>query len=76
MDINMQEWATQIINDKQRKNLPVLFFPCLKNINISVIDSVQDGEKMAEAMAEVIKEYPETIAAITGMDLTIDSEAF
>lgn len=76
MKLNMKNWADEIITAKDRRNLPVLFFPCLKNIDMGVIESVQDGEKMAEAMAEVIREYPDTIAAITGMDLTVDSEAF
>lgn len=76
MYINMNEWANEIIKSKERKNLPVLFFPCLKNIDVGVIEAVQDSSKMSEAMIEVIKEYPETIAAITGMDLTVDSEAF
>lgn len=76
MKINMQKWADDIIQAKDRRNLPVLFFPCLKNIGTEVPDAVSDSEKMAQAMAEVIAEYPDTIAAITGMDLTVDSEAF
>ena len=76
MKMNMQNWANEIISAKDVRNLPVLFFPVLKNIDISVPDSVNDPEKMAKAMREVIDEYPETIAAITGMDLTVDSEAF
>lgn len=76
MKINMQKWAQDIIDSKDVRNLPVLYFPCVKNIGMSVPDSVQDAKKMAEAMAEVIREYPDTIAAITGMDLTVDAEAF
>lgn len=76
MKINMQKWAEEIISAKDVRNLPVLFFPVLKNIDMPVPESVQDPKKVAEAMAEVIKEYPETIAAITGMDLSVDSEAF
>lgn len=76
MKINMQEWANEIIAAKDVRNLPVLFFPVLKNIGMPVPESVQDPAKVAEAMAEVIKEYPDTIAAITGMDLSVDSEAF
>lgn len=76
MKINMQKWAEEIIAAKDVRNLPVLFFPVLKNIDMPVPDSVQDPKKVAEAMAEVIKEYPDTIAAITGMDLSVDSEAF
>lgn len=76
MKINMQKWANAIIADKDVKNLPVLYFPCLKNIDMGVPESVKDPKKIAIAMKEVIDEYPETIAAITGMDLTVDTEAF
>ena len=76
MKINMQKWAEEIIAAKDVRNLPVLFFPVLKNIDMPVPDSMQDPKKVAEGMAEVIREYPETIAAITGMDLSVDSEAF
>lgn len=76
MKINMQRWAEAIIADKDVKNLPVLYFPALKNINMGVPESVQDPKKIATAMKEVLDEYPETIAAVTGMDLTVDTEAF
>lgn len=76
MKINMQNWANQIIAAGDVKNLPVLYFPVLKNMGMSVPESVNDPVKIARAMKEVIDEYPETIAAITGMDLTVDSEAF
>lgn len=74
--INMAKWSQAIIDAKDVRNLPVLYFPVLKNIEMGVIESVKDPKKMADAMVEVIKEYPDTIAAITGMDLTADSEAF
>ena len=76
MKVNMQKWAEEIIEAKDVRNLPVLFFPVLKNIDMPVPDSMQDPKKVAEGMLEVIKEYPETICAITGMDLSVDSEAF
>ena len=76
MKINMKEWAEEIINARDVRNLPVLYFPVLKNMGISVPDSVNDPESIARVMKEVITEYPDTIAAITGMDLTVDAEAF
>lgn len=72
----MKEWAEEIIQAKDRRNLPVLFFPVIKNMEMEVPESTQDADKQAEVMLEVIKEYPETIAAMTGMDLTVDSECF
>ncbi len=61
---------------KDVKNLPIIYFPVLQNMGMSVPDSVSDPKNIAATMKQVIDEYPETIAAITGMDLTVDTEAF
>ena len=76
MMMNMQQWANDIIAAKDVKNLPVLYFPVLKKMGISVPDSVNDPKIIAKVMKEVLDLYPDTIAAITGMDLTVDSQAF
>ncbi len=76
MKFNMQKWAEDIIAAKDVKNLPIIYFPVLQNMGMSVPDSVSDPKNIAATMKQVIDEYPETIAAITGMDLTVDTEAF
>ena len=76
MKINMQRWAEEIIAAKDVRNLPVLYFPVIKNMDIGIYESVNDSVQIARTMKEVLDEYPETIAAITGMDLTVDAEAF
>ena len=76
MKINMQKWAEDIINDSDVKNLPVLYFPVLGSLGMDVPSSVKTPENIAKVMKAVIDRYPETIAAITGMDLTVDAEAF
>lgn len=76
MKINMQRWAEEIIDAGDVRNLPVLYFPVLNGLSMSVPDSVNDPEKIAAVMKKVIDDYPDTIAAITGMDLTVDAEAF
>ena len=76
MYFNMQQWAQEIIDAKDRRFLPVLYFPCLKLTDYKVIDTVTDAKKMAEVMIATVREYPEIIGAMTGMDLTVDAEAF
>lgn len=76
MKINMQQWADNIIQDKEVKNLPVLYFPVLNKMGMDVPSSVKDPKNIARVMKEVLDEYPDTIAAVTGMDLTVDAEAF
>ncbi len=76
MKINMQQWAQNIIDAKEVKNLPVLYFPCVESVGLTVTESVSSAENIAKTMRAVIDQYPDTIAAVTGMDLTVDTEAF
>lgn len=76
MRINMQKWAEDIITAKDVKNLPVLYFPVLKGMDVCISEAVNDPLTIAKVMKKVIDDYPDTIAAITGMDLTVDAEAF
>ena len=76
MKFNMDEWSQEIIDAKDRRVLPVLYFPCLPLTGYGVIETVNDGKKMAETMKATIDKYPEMICAMTGMDLSVDSEAF
>lgn len=76
MYFNMDEWSQEIIDAKDRRVLPVLYFPCLPLTPYGVIETVNDGKKMAEAMKATVDKYPTMICAMTGMDLSVDSEAF
>lgn len=76
MKFNMDEWSQEIIEAKDRRIMPVLYFPCLPLTGMGVIETVNDGKKMAETMAATIEKYPTMIVGMTGMDLSVDSEAF
>ena len=77
MKINMQQWAQDIIDAKDVKILPVQFFPTIPLMeDMGVEKAVKGAEDMAKVMVRTIEEYPDLIACMTGMDLTIDTEAF
>lgn len=76
MNFDMDKWSNEIIEAKDRRVLPVLYFPCLSLTGMGIVETVTDGAKMAKNMAEIIKKYPSIIAAVTGMDLSVDTEAF
>ena len=76
MYFNMDDWSSEIIQAKDRRYLPVLYFPTLQLTDMNVEETVHDGKKMAQVMAKTIEEFPNMIAAMTGMDLTVDAEAF
>ncbi len=76
MQFNMDEWSQEIIDAKDRRVLPVLYFPCIPLTGYGLVETVNDGKKMAEVMKATIDRYPAMICAMTGMDLSVDSEAF
>lgn len=76
MYFNMDKWAGDIIAAPDVRNLPVLFFPCLKVINKGVIEVVNDPRAHFENMKNVIDRFPNMIGAMTGMDLTSEAETF
>lgn len=76
MYFNMDEWFQEIIDAKDRRVLPVLYFPCLSLTGMGIVETVKDGKKMAETMKAINDRYPQTIASVTGMDLSVDAEAF
>ena len=76
MYFNMDEWSQKIIRAKDRRFMPVLFFPCLKKCGITVVESVKDGRKMGDVMKACLDEFPTMIGSMTGMDLTVDAESF
>lgn len=76
MRINMDNWSREIIEAKDRRYLPVLYFPCVPLTEYTVSETVHDGKKMAQAMKASIDRFPEMIGAMTGMDLAVDTECF
>lgn len=76
MKFDMDVWSQEIIDAKDRRVLPVLYFPCLPLTGYGLVETVKDGRKMAETMKATIDKYPDMISAMTGMDLSVDSEAF
>ena len=78
MYFNMNEWSQEIINARDRRFLPVYYFPCVNPLGMKVVDTLKDcdGMPMAKVMKHVLDRHPSIIAAMTPMDLSVDSEAF
>ena len=66
MRINMDNWSREIIEAKDRRYLPVLYFPCVPLTEYTVAETVHDGKKMAQAMKASIDRFPEMIGAMKG----------
>lgn len=75
MKKNMKKWMFDIINSSERHAMPIMTYPGLSIINKTIMDVISDANSQYECIEALSKEYP-SIAAVTIMDLSVESEAF
>ena len=75
MKRDMKQWVRQIIEDPVKKPLPLLSFPCVQLMGISVRQLVSDAAAQAQGMEMVARRVP-SAASVSLMDLSVEAEAF
>lgn len=75
MKKNMYDWVREQIEAREKKAMPVLSFPGVQLMNITVSDLVASGELQAKCMKAIADRYP-SAAAVSNMDLSLEAEAF
>lgn len=75
MNRNMKQWAADMIAAPVKKPLPLLSFPCVGLMDITVQQLIQDSSLQAKGMKLVSSRVPST-AAVGFMDLSVEAEAF
>lgn len=73
--MNMNKWLNDCLNNPNKEPMPVLSFPGIQLLGISVSDLVSDGDLLARCMKAVADRYP-TLASVSNMDLSVEAEAF
>ncbi len=73
--MNMKQWCRDMIAAPSKKAMPILSFPCVSLMDVSVRDLVGNSELQAEGMRRVASEVP-TAASVSMMDLSVEAEAF
>lgn len=73
--MNMRKWVADAIAADKKKALPVLSFPAIQMMGITVKDLIGSSEKQAEAM-RLVAERCDTAASVSFMDLSVEAEAF
>ena len=68
-------WLNALRDAPRKKPLPVLSFPCVSLLNITVKDLIADSGLQAEGMRRVA-ERADAAAAVSFMDLSVEAEAF
>ena len=72
---NMRQWVTQQIAGSKKQALPILSFPCVQFLDVSVKALISDSSLQAKGMKTIADRVP-TGAAVSFMDLSVEAECF
>lgn len=75
MKLNMAQWVQDTIADTRKKPLPILSFPAVQQMGITVRQLVMDSGLQAKGM-KLMADTFDTAAAVGYMDLSVEAEAF
>jgi uroporphyrinogen decarboxylase len=73
--MDMNKWIADAIAMKKKKAMPVLSFPAIQKMNITVRDLISSCDLQAEAM-KIVADDTDALASVSLMDLSIEAEAF
>ena len=73
--MNMRKWLADVQASATKKAMPILSFPCVQLLGVSVGELVNDASLQAQGMKK-IAERCDTLAAVSMMDLSVEAEAF
>jgi len=74
-NVNMKNWVSDVIASPKKKAMPILSFPAIQLMDISVKKLISNSGLQAEAM-NIIAKRTESMAAVSLMDLSVEAEAF
>lgn len=75
MKRNMKHWVADIIASPKKKALPVLSFPSIQLMGITVRDLISSSDSQAKGMKLIADRVPSS-ASVSLMDLSVEAEAF
>lgn len=73
--MNMQQWLADLIAAPRKKAMPVLSFPSISLMGITVRELTGDAQLQAEGMARIARRT-DSAASVSMMDLSVEAEAF
>ncbi len=73
--MNIKKWLVELTSSKDKKALPILSFPAVHLLGISVRELISDSEHQAEGM-RLVAERTSSAAAVSLMDLSVEAECF
>jgi len=75
MRFNMDKWAKDMLSAPQKKAIPVLSFPCVQLMGVTVKELINSSDLQAQGMKAVADRVPSG-ASVSLMDLSVEAECF
>lgn len=75
MKKDMTKWIQENLSLERKKPMPVLSFPAIQLLDITVKDLISSADMQARGMLEVAKRV-DTAASVSLMDLSVEAECF
>lgn len=72
---NMKRWLAQLLEAPIKKPLPILSFPAVQLMDVTVSQLISDSDLQAEGMKR-IADRVDAAAAVSLMDLSVEAECF
>ncbi len=72
---NMKQWLSDYLTSKNKKTMPILSFPCISLMGITVKELINDPELQAKGM-KLVADNVDSAASVSMMDLSVEAEAF
>lgn len=73
--MNMRKWLEDVKSSKEKKAMPVLSFPAVSLMGITVKELISDSDLQAKAM-KTVADRTDSLASVSLMDLSLEAEAF
>lgn len=73
--MNMKKWLEDIKKSQVKKALPILSFPSIQLLNISVKELISSSDYQAKGM-KAVADATDALAAVSLMDLSVEAECF
>lgn len=75
MKRDMNAWVKGLIGTQKKKPLPILSFPCITPLGVTVRELISDSTLQAKGM-QAVAEQTDAAAAVSLMDLSVEAECF
>ena len=73
--MNMKVWLEEVKASSRKKAMPVLSFPAVSLLGITVKELISSSELQAQAM-KAVADRVDSLASVSLMDLSLEAEAF